>query len=91
MNRNQARIPVDQLTPGDRVTQVFLVAARELRQTKAGKPFIQATLQDGTAEYQPLVQHGPWGRLSEPMYDPADIFIVDDDVILILNLNPSDP
>ena len=44
MNRGQARIPIDQLRPGDRVDQVFLVAVRELRQTKAGKPYIQATV-----------------------------------------------
>ena len=55
MNSEQARIPVDQLRPGDRVTQVFLVAARELRQTKAGKPYIQATLQDGSGQIRAMM------------------------------------
>lgn len=55
MNHNQARIPIDQLRPGDRVTQVFLIAARELRQTKAGKPYIQATLQDGSGQIKAMM------------------------------------
>ena len=55
MNSEQARIPVDQLRPGDRVTQVFLVAARELRQTKAGKSYIQATLQDSSGQIRAMM------------------------------------
>ena len=54
-NSSQARIPIDQLRPGDRVTQVFLIAIRELRQTKAGKPYIQATLQDGSGQIKAMM------------------------------------
>ena len=46
MTANLNRISVDQLRPGDRADQVFLVASRELRQTKTGKYYIQAILQD---------------------------------------------
>ena len=55
MNRSQTRIPIDQLRPGDRVDQVFLVALRELRQTKAGKPYIQATLQDSSGQIKAMI------------------------------------
>ena len=34
---------------------MFLVAARELRQTKAGKSFIQATLQDGSGQIRAVM------------------------------------
>jgi 3'-5' exoribonuclease len=54
-NSGQAHIPIDQLRPGDRVTQVFLVAVRELRQTKTGKPYIQAILQDGTGQIKAML------------------------------------
>ena len=54
-NSGQARIPIDQLRPGDRVTQVFLVAERQLRQTKTGKPYIQATLQDGSGQIKAML------------------------------------
>ena len=55
MNAGQTRVPISQLRPGDRITQVFLVAARELRQTKAGKSFIQATLQDGSGQIRAVM------------------------------------
>ena len=55
MGPGQTRIPIDQLRPGDRVTQVFLVASRELRQTKAGKPYIQATLQDSSGQIRAMI------------------------------------
>ena len=55
MRPEQVRIPIDQLRPGDRPNQVFLVGSRELRQTKAGKSYIQATLQDSTGQIRAMM------------------------------------
>ena len=46
----QDRIAISQLRAGDRCDQVFLVYSRELRQTKAGKYYIRAVLQDSSGQ-----------------------------------------
>ena len=50
MKSAQNRIVINQLRAGDRCEQVFLVASRELRQTKAGKYYIRAVLQDSSGQ-----------------------------------------
>ena len=55
MGREQNRVSISQLRPGDRANQVFLVASRELRQAKTGKPYIQATLQDSTGQIKAVM------------------------------------
>ncbi len=50
MKSTQERTAINLLRPGDRCEQVFLVASRELRQTKAGKYYIRAVLQDSSGQ-----------------------------------------
>ena len=65
MKPNQKRLPIKDLRPDDRLEQVFLVSSRELRQSKAGKPFIQAELQDAS------------GRIKAMMWDAAPAIAAD--------------
>ena len=55
MTAASRRVGIGDLRRDDRVDQVFLVTSRELRQTKGGKPFIQATLQDKTGQIKAMM------------------------------------
>lgn len=55
MKAASRRVGIGELRRDDRVDQVFLVTSRELRQTKGGKPFIQATLQDKTGQMKAMM------------------------------------
>lgn len=68
----KGRVAINQLRAGDRCDQVFLVYSRELRQTKAGKYYLRAVLQDSSGQIDAVL----WDA-SEPIAEdmPPEGFI----------------